>query len=510
MAQKQGTNQRSCPGEKYAISPAICRTRQRNQYPKCLLCHYREAGLAGSSASDPKVSSKIFRATAVLGRVPDQINEYVMRKVGLATAQFLRAENPSGSRLVVGCDGRENSRGFARIFCEGINRSGADAVTVGAAPPDLVAFLFGTGEFSGAAFVSGWNAPENANGVRLWRHDGRIVGFGSGLEKVGLIARRLRMACSRLPGEIESAAPLSEYVAYMAKYAPEMRPVTVAVAPGSSAAEPVLRPLFDKLPARLVLARRGGEATADLGEGFPSEAACEAVRAAVRDTRADLGAALDFAGSRIAFFDQRGSLLRHDVAAGLIASEMLARSPDSCITYDLRSTAMLRARIASLGGEPLSAPASRLAFANHFRRNEAIYGADLSGLHYFKSFFGFPSPFLALLMLASYVGREGARVTDLAGELGSLSRAEDVRIPLPDGDEAEGVLARVRDEFSGAERDMIDGVTVRQKDWWFNLRQPGNASELRLTVEARDHRRLRRGRQTVEKLVQKALSAPRT
>ncbi len=505
------STERSCPGEKYSISLAICRTRQRNQYPKCLLCEHRESELAGSSATDAKVSTSIFRSTSVLGRVPEEINEYVMRKVGLAAAQILRAENPSGSRMAVACDLRENSRGFTRIFCEGVTRAGTDAVIIGAAPPDLLAYLLGTDAYMGAAYIGGGNYAENVNGVHIWRKDGRPLGFGTGLEKVGLIARRLRMACSRQPGQSTSMAPLADYVAYVAKFAPKLRPLKVLVDAGSGVGGRVVRALFEKLPLELVPVNfEEDPQAAALGRRFPSSNTAAAAKDAVRNARADFGVAVDFCGERIAFFDQRGELLRHDVAAGLVASEVIARNPEACVVFDLRATAALRGCIAQRGGQPVSAPAGRLAFTQQLRRSDALYGADLGGLHYFKSFSRFPSPFVAMLMFASYLSREGQSVTDLTADLNRFSRSEESVLPMDSPEAAEAVLAYVKDACADADRELIDGVTVRYADWWFNLRQPGKAAELRLVVEGRSSREERRGRQTVERMVQQARSAARS
>jgi phosphomannomutase len=226
----------------------------------------------------------------------------------------------------------------------------------------------------------------------------------------------------------------------------------------------------------------------------------------VREAGAAAGAAFDFPGERVVFFDERGRRLRHDTAAGLVATELLTQNPGGCVTYDLRSSATLGARVRQMDGQPVSAPTGRQAFARHFRRNEALYGADASGLHYFRDFFRFPSPMLALLVFCTHLSREGRRVSELAGELDRFSHSGEISIGLPSAEAAGPVLSRVRDEFQHAEREMIDGLTVRTQDWWFNLRQPGKASELRLNVEGRNSRAVRRGRQTVERIVQSALA----
>jgi len=507
MSAKRSDQERTCPGERYTISLAICRTRQRNQYPKCLLCPHRSTELMGSMASDPKVKASIFRATSVLGRVPQEINEYVMRKVGLGAAQFLRAEQPSGSCLVVGSDLRESSRGFARIFCEGANRGGMDTLNAGAVPPELVAFVLGTDGQTGGAFIGGGNYADSISGVRLWRGDLTPVAIGSGLEKVGLIARRLRTGCSRLPGTRRNANPVPDYVAYVRKFVPKPASLKVVVDGGYGTAGRLLEAVLSGLPIETVPCHFDEDGRNPfLGRIFPCNALTASVRAEVQRAKAHFGAAIDFDGERIAFFDERGRLLRHDAAAGLIAAELLARTPGASVTYDLRSTAALRARVERDGGRAIAAPAGRLPLAQHFRRNDSLYGADLGGLHYFKDFFHFASPVIALLMFCSHVSREQRRVSDLAADLTQFSQSDELTIATPSPEAAQEVIERVKDEFQGAERELIDGLTVRFAEWWFNLRQRGQTAELLLNVEGRKARDERRGRQTVERLVTKILS----
>ncbi len=502
--------QRTCPGEKYPISPAICRTRQRNQYPKCLLCQHRSAELAGAATTDPKVPQGVFRTSGVIGHVPGDVNEYVLRKVGLAAGQLLRAEMPTGQRLVVACDLRENSRSFARIFSEGVNRAGLDTVNIGPATPELLLYMLGTESYTGAGFVSGGDYAPDVNGVRLWRGSGQPLIVGTGLEKVGLIARRMRTARSRLPGETHTASPLGDHVAYCRKALGKLRPMSVVADAGNGAAGRVLEHLFVDTPVKVKAMHLEEDGHSPfLGRRFPSNSLTAAMRGAVQDADAEFGVAFDFTGERAAFFDEKGALLGYDVAAGVIAAEVLERTEGAAIAYDLRSTAALGAMVRSAGGEALPLPTSSIEFGERFRNSEAAYGADLTGLHYFADFFRSPSPTMALLTFCSRVSEAHKRVSDLCAPLEKLSHSGEIEIAAASPEAAAGALEVVREEFAEADTDDIDGLTVRLRDYWFNLRQPGEAGELRLNVEGRTSRDQRKGRQTVERMVQKALSGSR-
>jgi len=508
MSAKGSVPERTCPGERSPISLAICRTRQRNQYPKCLLCPHRNADLAGANATDPKVLPSVFRSTGVLGRVPQELNEYVLRKVGLAAAQFLRAESPKATKMVVGCDLRDNSRSLARVFCEGVNAAGTDVVNVGPWPPDVLVFALGTDGYAGAAFIGGGNYPDTVNGVRLWRRNGRALGSGNGLEKISLIARRLRTGRSRLPGETSTATPLADYLAYVRRSAKGLTALKLVVDGGNGVAGRLLERLLTGPPVQLTPVHFEEDAhSAFLGRRFPSNSLVASMRAKVQDARADAGLAVDFSGERVAFFDEHGALLRHDVSGGIIALEVLEREGESTVAYDLRSTAALASLIKARGGEAAPGPAAPLAFDEHVRTSEAAYGFDLTGLHYFSDFFGATSPFIAAMLFCSCVCRERKAVSELAAPLMRLSRSEELVVPAPSADAARDALEALAGEFSDADHDRLDGLTVRLRDYWFNLRQPGEAAELRLIVEGRSSRDERRGRQTIERSLQRALQA---
>jgi len=48
------------------------------------------------------------------------------------------------------------------------------------------------------------------------------------------------------------------------------------------------------------------------------------------------------------------------------------------------------------------------------------------------------------------------------------------------------VIDRVASAFSGANQDLLDGLTVDLGDWWFNLRPSNTEPLLRLNLEAAD------------------------
>lgn len=503
MGESDQTETRRCPGERYDIPLAICQARQANHFPKCLLCkHSGGRSSAESFTTDAKVKPEIFRTIAVAGEVPSEINPYVVRKIGTAAAQFLRTDISGAATMVVASDLRDSSRSLARVFCEGANVGGMNTVSIGAAPPELLRYTLSAQKLHAGAFVGGCHGPENRNGIRLYGKDGAPLTFETGLDKVGLIARRVRPGRSRSPGHSDARDPLPAYRSYLRKFAPRLKPSKMVLDGSCGIAGGTAPRVFSGLPIELTTTNSAADGRSPfLGRKFPSAEVRSAVSEAIRSAGADFGAAVDFDGDMVAFFDETGSLLRHDVAADLIAGEMLARTPGARIAYDLRFSAAVREDISKIGGHALACAADPVALSDAVRRKEAIYAADMAGRHFFRDLFGAESPMLAMLLVCSLLSRRSESLSEMAKDVARYVHTGEKRFEMPSAEIAAQALDEVKTAYSASEADTLDGLTVRSPDWWFNLRLPAGSASLRLNVEGRNGADERRARLGIEKIV---------
>ncbi|MBS3763661.1 MAG: hypothetical protein KGZ25_10210 [Planctomycetes bacterium] len=490
---------RKCPGEKYPITLAVCQARQAKNYPKCLLCKYYTGQ---GPSTDPKVKKAIFRTASIAGEVSEEINEYVVRKLGTATAQYFRADSTKGSSLVVGCDLRENSRHFARVFSEGANAGGMHVVSVGPSLPEIVRFAVGAGNFSCGAFITGCHAPADVNGIRLWDADARQLTFDQGLDKIGLIARRIKPGHTKVTGKTETIDPMEDYRKYVQKFALNLEPLVIALDGSWGVAGKVLPRVLAKQPVELVKVHCGGKSKDDfLGRRFPAQSVQNALENATISNGADLGIALDFDGDICAFFDEKGQPIRTDIAAAVLARELLQRIPGAKIAYDLRFTAAVREEILKSKGQPLRTSTDPHAVATRMRRSDGIYGAHLSGRHFFRDMFGGESPVIALLVMCSAISRQGAPLSEIAGEVTRYAHSGELRYLMPSPEALERAVFDIQGEFPNAERDTLEGLTLRFPNWWFNVRRQTGSSVILLNIEGRMPNDESRGRKRLEKLI---------
>ncbi len=503
MSPPDNNDARRCPGEQYDISIAICRARQANQYPKCLLCKHCERRPDEGPSTDPKVKSNIFGRLGVVGQVPDEINEYVMRKIGTAAAQYLRAEFGGKPTMVVGCDARNNSRNFARVFCEGANAGGLSTIRIGTSMPDMLHFMLGTRKLGSAAFISGGQNALDVNGVRLYRHNGVPLTFDTGLDKVGLISRRLKPGRSKSPGRDSSEDILEKYRSFVLKFAPQLGQMKVAVDGACGIPGRIIPYVLSKLPVSVVRSHAEPDRRSHfVGQPHPSQEIDRSIGDRIRSSGAQVGIAVNYDGSSCAFYDEDGQRLRHDAVSALLARELLHRMPGARIAYDLRFTAAVREEILQGSGSPLRVASDPLSLSRTTRDQDSVYAGNLSGQHYFRDMFGGASPTVALLLMCSLLSRTEQSMSSLAQEVSRYDYVGQLPYKLPSEEECDAALEEVKAEFQEADRDSVEGLTCRFNDWWFNLRKaPEDSTRLELTVEGRGESKKQRGQDMVDRVL---------
>jgi phosphomannomutase len=124
------------------------------------------------------------------------------------------------------------------------------------------------------------------------------------------------------------------------------------------------------------------------------------------------------------------------------------------------------------------------------RREDALYGGEMSGHHYFKDFAYCDSGMIPWLLILEIMGRRERPLSALIAErqrLFPVSGEINRQVANPDR-----VLARV-DEHLGPRAlsvDYTDGLSLEFAEWRLNLRKSNTEPVLRLNVETRGNQRL--------------------
>lgn len=425
-----------------------------------------------------------FKAYDIRGRVPQELDESLSRRVGMALVRHTGA-----AHVAVGRDCRLSSPPLARALVAGITAAGADAVDIG---------LCGTEEVYHAVFSRGLDAgvmvtashnPREYNGMKLVRHEARPISGDTGLREIGrLAAASAEPEPAARQGSLRTAEPRADFVRFLLGLVDRdaLRPLKIVADAGHGCAGLVVDALAPHLPFEIVRLRFEPDGAFPTGVPNPLLTQNRLQTAeAVRASGADLGLAWDGDFDRCFFFDERGEFVEGYYLVGLLAEAALRRSPGARIVHDPRLTWNTIDVVTRAGGVPVQNKTGHAFMKERMRLEDAAYGGEMSAHHYFREFAYCDSGMIPWLLVAQEVSRRGEPLSRLVAAMQRAYPASgEINRQLADPDAAiAAVLARYAP--AALRLDRTDGISLEFERWRLNLRRSNTEPVVRLNVESR-------------------------
>jgi phosphomannomutase len=425
-----------------------------------------------------------FKAYDVRGRVPDELNENLSYRIGRAYAAFL---NPR--RVVLGRDVRTSSVPLAAALAAGLNDSGVEVLDLGLCGTEQVYFYTAFTNSDGGIMVTASHNPADYNGMKFVRETSRPLSGDSGLREIEALAAAGDFLPAALPpGNITPLDALEAYTSHLLSYVDVkvLKPLKIVVNAGNGCAGPALDSLEPNLPFQFIKVHH--EPDASFPHGIPNPLLPEnreATAAAVRLHQADVGLAWDGDFDRCFFFDERGGFIEGYFIVGFLAQALLARHPGAAIIHDPRLTWNTIDVVREAGGIPVMSKTGHAFIKERMRLENALYGGEMSGHHYFRDFAYCDSGMIPWLLVLEVICRTGRPLSALVAERQALYPVSgEINRQLPD---PQAAMQRVEAFYApqALALDRTDGLSLEFAQWRFNLRPSNTEPVLRLNVETR-------------------------
>lgn len=418
-----------------------------------------------------------FKAYDIRGLYPQQLDEELAYHIGNATAQVLGL---TGRRYTVGRDMRVSSPMLKQAFVKGLVDAGVIVVDVGMLSTPAVTFAMHHLDTAGGAQITASHNPAAYGGIKITAPGFKPVGGGSGMEEIEAIARAKKVV-KAAGGRIDEAMTIDAYAAYLAPLLKPARPLKVVIDGGNGIIGTMFQHLAPRLKNLTIIPMHF-----DPDGRFPNHEAnplkaenIAGLIARVKAEKADFGAGFDGDGDRCALVDEQGGIVPCDLTSALLAKHYLTKEGPSAVVYDLRSSKVVPEYIRALGGTPVETRVGHSFIKQTMKQHHACFAGELSGHYYFRDFYGADSGLYAFLLLANIIS-ESPSLSGLVKPLQKYHHTGEINFKVAD---AEAVMARLR-QLPGGEISELDGVTVRFKDWWCNLRASNTEPVVRLNLEA--------------------------
>lgn len=427
---------------------------------------------------------RCFKAYDVRGRVPDELNEDLARRIGRATAEIL-GEGP----VVLGRDVRLSSPTLQAALAEGLQDAGREVIDIGLCGTEEVYFQTPNLKAAGGIMVTASHNPMDYNGLKFVREGARPISGDSGLFTIRDLAQSDTLAPMSTRGSIRSESGKSDYASHLLSYVKSdaLKPLKIVVNAGNGGAGQIVDQLAPHLPFEFI--RVHHEPDGRFPNGIPNPLLPEnrsATADKVREYGADMGIAWDGDFDRCFFFDADGRFIEGYYLVGLLAKAALAKHPGGKIIHDPRLTWNTIEMVVEANGIPIQSKTGHAFIKERMRAENAIYGGEMSAHHYFREFAYCDSGMIPWLLISELISTSGMSLAELVEDrMRAFPCSGEINFRIDE--DAPKVVDRVLAHFASASPilDRTDGVSADFCTWRFNLRSSNTEPLLRLNVESR-------------------------
>ena len=429
-----------------------------------------------------------FKAYDVRGRVPDQLNEDIARRIGRAYAEIIKPQ-----QVVVGHDIRLSSEAIKAALTEGLLEQGVDVYDIGLCGTEGIYFATSHAGMDGGIAVTASHNPKDYNGMKFVREESRPISADTGLLDIKRLAEENEFVAAATPGQLHSLDTDEAYIEHLLSYVDvaSLKPLKIVVDAGNGGAGRVIDMLEPHLPFEFIKLHH--EPDGNFPNGVPNPLLPEnrtAAIAAVREHGANLGIGWDGDFDRCFFYDESGEFIEGYYLVGLLAQAFLKREPGARIVHDPRLTWNTVEIVKQLGGEPVQTKCGHAFIKERMRNENAAYGGEMSAHHYFRDFAFCDSGMIPWLLVTGLISESGQSLSSMVAErVAAYPCSGEINRSVEDAGE---VLSRVgyRYRADAVLEEDVDGLSMDMGQWRFNLRMSNTEPVVRLNVESRGDRAL--------------------
>ncbi len=425
-----------------------------------------------------------FKAYDIRGKVPEDLNPELAYQIGQAYAAEL---NPK--QVVIGYDIRLESPEIAQSLSQGLLDAGVDVIDIGLCGTEEVYFATPHYQADGGIMVTASHNPKGYNGMKLVAKGSVPISGDSGLKSI-----EQRILNQNFPppaltkGDLLSKPCKDAYIAHLLTYInlKALKPLKLVLNSGNGSAGPTLDQLLPKLPFNTVNIHH--DADGNFPNGVPNPMILEnqkATQEAVIKHQADMGIAWDGDFDRCFFFDEKGQFIEGYYLVGLLAETLLAHSPNEKIIHDPRLTWNTIEQVTQAGGQAIQSKTGHAFIKERMRKEDAIYGGEMSAHHYFRDFFYCDSGMIPWLLIAELLSKTGKPLSQLVAErVQAFPCSGEINYTVQN---APAILKRIQEHFApeNPSIDETDGLSLEFAQWRMNIRSSNTEPLLRLNIEAR-------------------------
>ncbi|MBY6198488.1 phosphomannomutase CpsG [Vibrio hangzhouensis] len=434
-----------------------------------------------------------FKAYDIRGQLGEELNSDIAYRIGRAYGQFLKSSSEVEKSIVVGGDVRLTSEELKLSLSDGLRDAGVNVLDIGLSGTEEIYFATFHLGVAGGVEVTASHNPMDYNGMKLVREGAKPISGDTGLRDIQTLAEENVFVDVKEKGTYKKIDILSDYTDHLMGYInPEnIKPMKLVINSGNGAAGHVIDSLeerFKALNIPLEIIKVHHEEDGNFPNGIPNPLLPECredTANAVKAHEADMGIAFDGDFDRCFLFDENGDFIEGYYIVGLLAEAFLQKEKGAKIIHDPRLSWNTIDVVNQAGGVPVMSKTGHAFIKERMRKEDAIYGGEMSAHHYFRDFAYCDSGMIPWLLVTELLSVKGMKLSETVSErIAAFPSSGEINSKLQNPKESIQCVLYAY-ESDALVFDQTDGISLEFDDWRFNLRSSNTEPVVRLNVESK-------------------------
>lgn len=431
-----------------------------------------------------EIDSSIFKAYDVRGVFPTQINEEIAYKVAQAYVELFKPKT-----VVLGKDVRLSGPTMWEAAKNGFIDAGVNVIDIGVISTDMLYFAAANYECDGGMSITASHNPKEYSGIKMVKKGAIPISGDSGIYTIRDYVIAGKSIKKFIKGRVTRLNLLDEYCTKILSFLKPLKKHYKIVANANFGVSGlVLQKLIEKgnLPIELV-AKIDFTPDGNFPKGAPNpmleDRRTETI-STVKELHPDFGIAWDADADRVFFYDEAGNAIESYFITAILSQYFLHEVEFAKILCDTRLIYAIQAMCDANHGTLIINKAGHSFIKETMRKDDVIFGGEMSGHYYFKDFFYADNGMIPLMIMLNLL-ENVTKLSDLSNPLTEkyfISNEKNIEVAS-----AEKVISFIKNKYHNfANINYIDGITFEYENWRFNLRSSNTEPLIRLNVESLD------------------------
>lgn len=434
-----------------------------------------------------KVNSEIFRAYDIRGIVDKDLTEEITYFLGKAIGTFIQLQGRDS--VVTARDGRISGDRLQHKFQEGVLSSGCNVLDIGKVPTPLLYFATFENGISDGVMLTGSHNPKNYNGFKIVLDKKSTT--SEKIDEIKSIIFEERFWDGN--GKLSFLDIKEQYLAKIKEKIKIKKPLKICLDCGNGIGGVIAPEAFKLSGIELI------ELFTEVDGNFPNHHPDPSnpknlvdLQNKVKETKSDLGIALDGDGDRVGLIDSDGEIIYPDKYMMLLVEDILSKHKKGSIVYDVKCSTNLEKIISDLNGTPVMSRTGHSYIKSKIIETDALLGGEMSGHIFFNDdWYGFDDAIYSALRIIEVISKKNISSNKIFKKYPSFFSTPEINISIPDQikfkliDEIKLNIKSSRFKYID-----IDGVRLESETAWGLVRASNTSPNIVLRFEGQTEKDL--------------------